>query len=115
LCAFYVWNPVERGANRQLLQNLAEALESDKVMAKGEGDPINASEAKFEVIPAHYTAQSAADGINRAINAKSIHSVQLGGKYSGDTRIAKDPQTGMNWLIKPGSEKISPAQGIAER
>lgn len=98
-----------------MLQNLAEALESDKFMAKAEVGPIDASEAKFEVVPGHYTAQAASDGINRAINAKTIHSIQLGGKYSGDTKIAKDPQNGMKWLIKPGSEKISPAKGISER
>ena len=69
---------------------------------------------KFECVEGHYTASSAADAINRAYNAKQIYHVQLGGKYSGDTEIAKDPQNGMLWLIKPGSDKVSPAAGIAE-
>lgn len=100
--------------NHKAIQQLAELLQNDKVVAKAEDCETDIEDAKFEVVPGHYTARTAAEAINRAAKAHSIHGVQLGGKYSGKTRVAKDPQSGMLWLIKPGTEKISPAAGIAE-
>ena len=100
--------------NHKALQVMAELLQNDKLVAKSDDCLSDAADTKFEVVPGHYTAHDAAEAISRANNAKMMFKIQLGGKYSGETKVAKDPQNGMLWLIKPGTSKISPAAGVDE-
>ena len=51
--------------------------------------------------------------IQLAYKNKEVESVSLGGKHSSGAHIAKD-EDNVNWLLKPGSGKKSPAAGVDE-
>jgi 8-oxo-dGTP pyrophosphatase MutT (NUDIX family) len=55
-----------------------------------------------------------ADGVRRGFSAETDQDLHLGGKHSKGTMMVRDPQTGMMYLLKPGSGKQSPALGARE-
>jgi len=71
------------------------------------------SKSEVEVHGVLPEGQSAADAIKRAFEADQVEEVQLGGKHSKGTMVAEDPH-GEHFLLKPGSGKPSPAQGVRE-
>jgi hypothetical protein len=94
--------------NRLNLRSIAKlSTGDDHLTLKHEQDPLM-------VVPGHYSAVDAVDAITRAIDAHKYFEVNLGGKYSDNSHIAKDPKNGMLWLVKPGEKKLSPALGIRQ-
>lgn len=55
-----------------------------------------------------------AEAIQRAIRGEQVMTVQLGGKHSKGSLLAKDPKTKTVYLLKPGSGPQSPAAGARE-
>ena len=68
----------------------------------------------YKIAPANTEGTTIADAVQRAADAGYINAVQLNGKHSKGTMIAKDPQTKKVYLLKPGSGKNSPAKGVNE-
>lgn len=68
----------------------------------------------YKIAPANIEGTTIADAVQRAADAGYINAVQLNGKHSKGTMIAKDPQTKKVYLLKPGSGKNSPAKGVNE-
>jgi hypothetical protein len=68
----------------------------------------------YKIAPANTEGTTVADAVQRAADAGYINAVQLNGKHSKGTMIAKDPQTKKVYLLKPGSGKNSPAKGVNE-
>lgn len=95
--------------NRLNLRTIAKLSTADDnfLIEKSEQDPL-------EIIPGHYSSIDAVDAVKRAQDAHKIFTINLGGKYSDNSKIAKDPKDGMLWLIKPGEKKLSPAMGVRQ-
>lgn len=55
-----------------------------------------------------------ASEITQAYKHGRVQAVTLGGKHSGGSYIASDSE-GHNWLLKPGSGKLSPAAGVKDQ
>jgi len=55
-----------------------------------------------------------ADGVRRGFSAETEQDLHLGGRHSKGTMMVRDPDTGMMYLIKPGSGNQSPAMGARE-
>lgn len=108
LFAFDIDRTIE---NKKTLHEVCRLLDTQFVVTKNE---IQEEQELFEVVPGHYTANDVVKTLIKAKKFNSIFNVSLGGKYSGKTKIVKDPDTGMLWLIKPGSILTSPALGINE-
>jgi GNAT superfamily N-acetyltransferase len=68
----------------------------------------------YKIAPANTEGTTIADAVQRAADSGYINAVQLNGKHSKGTMIAKDPQTKKVYLLKPGSGKNSPAKGVNE-
>ena len=80
--------------------------------AKAEG--VGLTMGTYKIAPANAEGVSTADAIQRAADGGYINAVQLNGKHSKGTMLAKDPQTKKVYLLKPGSGKNSPARGVNE-
>lgn len=78
--------------------------------AKGDPSHLTAQ----SVIPGVPEAQEAAEAVERAFKDRFVFPVQMAGKHSAGTLIARDVQDGEVWLLKPGSGGESPAAGVAE-
>ncbi len=73
------------------------------------------SEDTYKVEPVLFESRDAARRIQMAYDANKVYSIKLQeGKYSKGSKIAKDPDLGMLWLLKPASKKLSPAMGVRE-
>ena len=95
--------------NRLQLRAIAKLANGDdhSLITKSEQDPLM-------IVPGHYSAIDAVDAIKRAIDDHKYFEINLGGKYSDNSHIAKDPKNGMLWLVKPGEKKLSPAMGVRQ-
>lgn len=67
-----------------------------------------------DVKAAQGDGEPAAEGVRRALRAQQVMTVQLGGKHSKGSVVARDPETKQNYLLKPGSGPQSPAAGARE-
>lgn len=54
------------------------------------------------------------DHIRRAFEHYDVFPVKLGGKHSAGTLLAHDEESGVSYLLKPGSGGQSPAAGVQE-
>lgn len=66
------------------------------------------------ILPGTPDAQDAAEAVSRAFKDRFVFPVQMAGKHSAGTLLARDVADGEVWLLKPGSGGDSPAAGIAE-
>ncbi len=69
-------------------------------LAKSETPPLP---PETHVEAALGAGQEAAEAVQRAVAAGKVMSVQLGGKHSKGSLVARDPETGRHYLLKPGS------------
>jgi GNAT superfamily N-acetyltransferase len=68
----------------------------------------------YKISPVRMEGTETADAVQRAVDSGYINPVKLNGKHSKGSMLAKDPQTKMVYLLKPGSGKNSPAKGVNE-
>jgi len=66
-----------------------------------------------EIEPATLEGRPAADAIQRAFDAGQVRAIRLNGKHSSGTLLARDPESEISYLLKPGSGE-SPAAGVEE-
>lgn len=64
-----------------------------------------------EVVPADPDGREAADQVRRAFEDLYVIPVNLGGKHSAGSLLARDDQSGVTWLLKPNAGGVSPAAG----
>lgn len=89
------------------------ALRAVREMVKAQkAEPAPVSHMMVE--PGVPDSQDAAIEIQRAFQDQYVFPVQMAGKHSKGTLIARDDQSGDVWLLKPGSGGQSPAAGAAE-
>ncbi len=84
---------------------------SGSVLAKA--DP-EAPALPVKAEPATPDAAEFAEAINRSFKAKDAFHVKLGGKHSSGSILARDPESQVSYLLKPGSGPQSPALGARE-
>lgn len=58
--------------------------------------------------------EAVAQGLRRAFARARVQNVFMGGKHSRGSMLARDPENGHAWLLKPGSGGQSPAAGLKE-
>jgi hypothetical protein len=95
--------------NKKTLHEICNLIDNQFVVTKNENEI-----EQFEITPGHPSAEDVVKVLIKSKEAGMVYKVNLGGKYSGHTKIFKDPDTGMLWLMKPGTNEISPALGINE-
>jgi hypothetical protein len=64
------------------------------------------------IVPYLADGQKVAKIIESAFYKNLVHHINLNGKHSSGTLVAKDPLTKDKYLIKPGSGDLSPAKGV---
>lgn len=84
------------------------------VMQIGRFDKAESNVQIKHIEPGIPESQETADAIRRAIDDGQAKHVDLGGKHSKGSMIAKDPKTGGIWLLKPGAGGPGPAAGVQE-
>jgi hypothetical protein len=67
-----------------------------------------------EIKAANAEAEAVTEAVRRAYAAASVQEIKLDGKHSKGTAVATDPESKDKWLLKPGSGKMSPSQGVSE-
>ena len=77
---------------------------------KAAPEPVQAD----TVEPGHPDADEAAEQVKRAFDDHFVLPVELGGKHSKGSMLARDHDTGNVWLLKPGSGGEGPSSGINE-
>lgn len=77
---------------------------------KAEEQPVKAA----TVLPGTPDAEKAAEGVKYAFEDNYVLPVELGGKHSKGSLLARDMRGGKVYLLKPGSGPISPAAGDSE-
>lgn len=80
-------------------------------LAKNESPPLPSGST---VEAAHGEGREAAEAVQRAVQAGKVMTVQLGGKHSKGSLVARDPEDQTVYLLKPGSGPQSPAAGARE-
>jgi hypothetical protein len=85
------------------IQDMADAK-------KAEAEPVQAQ----SVEPGHPDAADTADTVLRAFRDHFVLPVELGGKHSKGSLLARDQDTGETWLLKPGSGGQTPAAGAKQ-
>lgn len=100
------------------LRELMPALNLDLVgsinsLNRAEPEPT-ADRPPTSIIPETPSAIPVAEGLKRAFSRGHVKNVFLGGKHSAGSMIARDPEGGDRWLLKPGSGGQSPARGVNE-
>lgn len=70
--------------------------------------------ASASVVAAMPDGVEVADAVRRGFAAETDQDLHLGGKHSKGTMMVRDPETGMMYLLKPGSGHQSPAKGAQE-
>lgn len=84
------------------------------------GDLASLQKAESAVAPTAFVeagvagAEETAAAITRAAKDQKIVGVQLGGKHSKGSMVARDPETNKTYLMKPGSAQQSPALGARQ-
>jgi hypothetical protein len=68
----------------------------------------------YKIVPGTPDATDVAEAVQRSVDNGYINPVKLNGKHSKGSMVAKEPQTGRLYLLKPGSGKNSPAAGVDE-
>jgi hypothetical protein len=78
--------------------------------------PLRKSEkvALREIVPATEDGEKFAAAVARAAEGEQVEPIVLGGKHSDGTMVARDPETGRAYLLKPGSGPQNPAAGENE-
>lgn len=67
-----------------------------------------------DVQPGDPDASEAAEEVERAFTDRFVMPVELGGKHSKGSLLARDQDSGRVWLLKPGSGGQTPAAGARE-
>jgi hypothetical protein len=93
--------------NVEILKSLASMEEMSKVEMEVAAIPRI-------VKPYNKEDKEVASMVQDAFKNHEVKAVKLGGKHSKGSALVKDPETEMVWLLKPGSGKLSVAQGIRE-
>lgn len=93
--------------NRKALRAVQDVSET----RKAEGAHPFTPDQVFAPDPA---GEDAAEAVRRAVSDEFLLPVQLGGKHSAGSYLARDQATGVTWLLKPGSGGQSPAAGVRE-
>jgi hypothetical protein len=84
------------------------------VVSLQDGKLVKAEHKTHEVQALMPDGIEVADGVRRGFSAETDQDLHLGGKHSKGTLMVRDPETGMMYLLKPGSGKQSPASGARE-
>lgn len=84
------------------------------VVSLQDGKLIKSAHKTHEVQALMPDGSEVADGVRRGFAAETDQDLHLGGKHSKGTLMVRDPETGMMYLLKPGSGKQSPASGARE-
>jgi hypothetical protein len=91
------------------------AIKSDGLHKSGDITENQANvQPPRQVLPGTDTATRVAVAVQRAFKAGDYKLVNLGGKHSSNSAILKDPETGRQYLMKPGSGGVGPAAGVHE-
>lgn len=88
------------------------AVMSVENLRKDEGEPEAPRASHIE--PGVPTATETAVQVKRAFDTLNVEYVKLPGKHSAGSMIAKDPQSHIVFILKPGSGGQSPAAGASE-
>jgi hypothetical protein len=88
------------------------AVMSVENLRKDEGEPETPRASHIE--PGVPTATETAVQVKRAFDTLNVEYVKLPGKHSAGSMIAKDPQSHIVFILKPGSGGQSPAAGASE-
>lgn len=100
--ASYGLEPSE--ANRRALRSVQDLSKADPAVRP----------ASMKVEAGHPDAKDTAREVERAFHDQYVVPVQLGGRHSRGSLLARDEETGTTWLLKPDSGGMSPAKGINE-
>lgn len=92
--------------NRRALRNVQSLDSFQKAEPAVQGVPT----IEAPVLDGKDTAEE----LQRAFEYGSVQKVNLNGKHSKGSMVAKDPKTGHTYLLKPGSGDQSPAAGAKE-
>lgn len=76
---------------------------------------LNKSESSVQVVTSELKdGEDVAQAVQRAFYADSVKKVNLHGKHSQESLVAKDPESNRAYLIKPDDHKVSPAMGVSD-
>jgi len=89
------------------LRSLRSALQSRLTKSQ----PVSPS---AKVKASQEEGQSVADAVQRAYDDSFVLPIQLGGKHSDGSLIARDDQEDSSYLLKPGSGDLSPDAGVKD-
>lgn len=87
-----------------------KALRGVQGLSKSDTQPVSAD----TVEAGHPDADEAADEIRRSFRDSFVMPVELGGKHSKGSLLARDEDSGNTWLLKPGSGGQTPAAGASQ-
>jgi hypothetical protein len=85
-------------------------VQSVRRLHKGQLEPAQAS----SVEAGHPDADQTADEVRRAFQDEFVMPVELGGRHSQGSLLARDQDSGNVWLLKPGAGGPGPAAGARE-
>lgn len=81
---------------------------------KLQSSDLSKADATHEVQAMMPDGAEVAEGVRRGFGASTEQQLHLGGKHSAGTLLVKDPETGQMYLLKPGTNKQSPALGARQ-
>lgn len=90
--------------NRKALESIVDI----KALGKSEEQQLK------HVVAATPDAEQVAASVQKAVDAQLLEPIKLVGKHSQGMMLAKDPDGGGTWLLKPGYGNNSPAAGVNE-
>lgn len=100
--------------DNQTNRNALKAALETSPMYKAEDAEEGRVKMPSSILPTDEDSKSMVGEIINAYKNGDVHRIDLNGKHSKGTLIARDPRTLHVWLIKPGSGGISPAAGVAD-
>lgn len=109
--ALYAVGLQDNQANRSALHAAAESSPMHKAESVEDDGAVK---PPHTILPTDEDSKKMVDEIINAYREHGVHKIELGGKHSKGTLIARDPRTMHVWLLKPGSGSVSPAAGVAD-
>lgn len=105
LQAYHIFDTSESRAAVKSVMGLSAMSKAEARAAMPSGQDIQAGSSD---------AEAASQGVRRAFQAAQVRPVHLDGKHSKGSLIARDPDGGIIYLLKPGSGGQSVAAGSAQ-
>jgi hypothetical protein len=106
--ALAAYNLAVNDRNREALRILANA----NCFSKSEAMPEMREPVQFRILPFCNDANQTAEMVQRAFDNGYFNRVNLNGKHSVGSMVAKDPKTNTPFLLKPDISESSPAMGM---